>query len=63
MLLGPAVLIGLRVYLQIYVEHGNRLGRLAHRVPALPNLTLQEPLLRTFNGLILYLLLPVAGHC
>jgi hypothetical protein len=29
MLLGPAVLIALRVYLQIYVEHGDRLDRLA----------------------------------
>src|SRR6267142_276429 len=28
-LLGPAVLIALRVYLQIYVEHGDRLDRLA----------------------------------
>ena len=29
MLLGPAVLIVLRVYLQIYVEHSGRLDRLA----------------------------------
>ena len=29
MLLGPAVLIALRIYLQIYVEHSDRLDRLA----------------------------------
>jgi hypothetical protein len=29
MLLGPVVLIVLRVYLQIYVEHSERLDRLA----------------------------------
>src|SRR5215510_1334065 len=32
MLLGPAFLIVLRVYLQIYVEHSNRLDRLARSV-------------------------------
>src|SRR5262249_56203502 len=32
MLLGPAVLIVLRIYLQIYVDHGDRLGRLAQRI-------------------------------
>ena len=32
MLLGPAVLIALRVYLQIYVEHSDRLDRLARSV-------------------------------
>jgi hypothetical protein len=32
MLLGPAVLIMLRVYLQIYVEHSDRLDRLARSI-------------------------------
>jgi hypothetical protein len=63
MLLGPAVLIVLRVYLQIYVEHERRLDRIARwmsaaRVPTLkPD---RNPLLRTFNGFVLYLLLPLA---
>jgi hypothetical protein len=63
MLLGPAVLIVLRVHLQIYVEHGERLDRLAQRMPAVraPTLVpLQNPLIRIFSGLIFYLLLPVA---
>jgi hypothetical protein len=34
MLLGPTLLIALRLYLQIYVEHSNRLDRLARRMPA-----------------------------
>ena len=33
MLLGPAVLIVLRVYLQIYVEHQRRLDRIAQWIP------------------------------
>src|SRR6476620_863427 len=62
MLLGPAVLILLRVYLQIYVEHSERLERLARsmliaRPPTL--VPLQNPLIRYFSGLIFYLLLPV----
>ena len=62
MLLGPAVLIGLRVYLQIYVEHSERLERLARsmsiaRAPML--VPLQNPLIRYFSGLIFYLLLPL----
>src|SRR5262245_50339628 len=63
MLLGPAVLIALRVYLQIYVEHGDRLDRLAQSlsVPRAPSLVpLQNPLIRLFSALIFYLLLPVA---
>src|SRR3974390_1998170 len=32
MLLGPAVLIVLRIYLQMYVEHGDRLDRLTRWV-------------------------------
>ena len=62
MLLGPAVLIALRIYLQIYVEHGDRLDRLARsasvrRAPTL--VPLQNWLLRLLSGLIFYLLLPV----
>jgi hypothetical protein len=58
MLLGPAVLIALRVYLQIYVEHSNRLDRLARsasvaRAPILA--PLQNPLLRLFSGLMFYI--------
>ena len=63
MLLGPAVLIVLRVYLQIYVEHSNRLDRLARSVSVVraPTLVpLQNPLIRLFSGLIFYTLLPVA---
>jgi uncharacterized protein YjbI with pentapeptide repeats len=63
MLLGPAVLIVLRVFLQIYVEHSDRLDRLAGSVSAVraPTLVpLQNSLIRLFSGLIFYLLLPVA---
>jgi Pentapeptide repeats (8 copies) len=63
MLLGPAVLIVLRVYLQIYVEHSERLDRLARsmsivRAPML--VPFHNPLIRTFSGLVFYLLLPLA---
>ena len=62
MLLGPAVLIVLRVYLQIYVEHSEWWDRLARsmsivRSPML--VPLQHPLIRYFSGLIFYLLLPL----
>src|SRR5262245_29693147 len=63
MLLGPAVLIVLRVYLQIYVEHGDRLDRLTRSVPVAraPTLVpLRNSLIRLFSGLIFYMLLPVA---
>jgi hypothetical protein len=62
MLLGPAVLIVLRVYLQIYVEHSDRLDRLARSMPLMraPTLVpLQNPLIRFFSALIFYFLLPV----
>jgi uncharacterized protein YjbI with pentapeptide repeats len=62
MLLGPAVLIMLRVYLQIYVEHSDRLDRLARSVSVVraPTLVpLQNSLIRVFSGLTFYLLLPV----
>jgi len=55
MLLGPAVLIALRVYLQIYVEHSDRLDRLARSVAVVraPTLVpLQNSLVRLFSGLI-----------
>src|SRR5262249_46740669 len=63
MLLGPAVLIVLRVYLQIYVEHSDRLDRLARSVSIVraPTLVLlRNPLIRVFSGLTFYMLLPVA---
>jgi hypothetical protein len=52
----------LRIYLQIYVEHSERLERLARsmsiaRAPML--VPLQNPLIRYFSGLIFYLLLPL----
>lgn len=61
MFLGPAVLIVLRIYLQIYVEHGNRLDRIARRAlmtraPTL--LPLQNLLIQGFSGIAFYLLLP-----
>jgi uncharacterized protein YjbI with pentapeptide repeats len=62
-LVGPAVLIALRVYLQIYVEHWDRLDRLAkytsviRREPTL--ILLHNPIARLFSGLIFYGLLPV----
>jgi Pentapeptide repeats (8 copies) len=63
MLLGPAVLIVLRIYLQMYVEHGDRLDGLARSVSAarVPTLVpLQNPLIRLLSALIFYALLPVA---
>src|SRR6516162_7000332 len=62
MLLGPAVLIVLRVYLQIYVEHRERLDRLARSVSVVRAPTvipLQNSLIRLFSSMIFYLLLPV----
>ena len=61
MLLGPSALIVLRVYLQIYVEHGGRLDRLAESVSVVraPTLVpLRNPIIRIVSGLIFYLLLP-----
>ena len=63
MLLGPMVLIVLRVYLQIYVEHSDRLDRLARSVSVVraPTLVpLRNPPIRVLSGLTFYLLLPVA---
>ena len=63
MLLGPAVLIMLRVYLQIYVEHSYRLERLGRSMLAVraPTLVpLKNPLIRVFGGLTFYFVLPLA---
>jgi len=64
MLLAPTILILLRVYWQIYVEHKDRLDRLARRLPinrAPTLLPLKNPLIRVvFNRLTFYLLLPGA---
>jgi uncharacterized protein YjbI with pentapeptide repeats len=62
MLLGPAVLIMLRLYLQIYVEHGERLDRLARSMSIVRSPTLillDHPLIRFFSAVIFYLLLPL----
>ena len=61
MLLGPTILIVLRIYLQIYVEHNDRLNRIAQRMPVVraPTLTPKNPLIRCFSGLTFYFLLPV----
>ena len=62
MLLGPAVLIILRIYLQIYVEHERRLNRIARRMSAARAPTLAPdriPLMRAFIGFAFYLLLPL----
>src|SRR5215831_2984771 len=62
MLLGPALLIGLRVYLQVYVEHGERLDRLARSMSAVRAPTLlpfQNSLIRLLSNLTRYLLLPL----
>jgi hypothetical protein len=62
MLLGPAVLIILRVYLQIYVEHERRLDRIARWISAARAPTVapdKNPLMRTFIGFAFYLLLPL----
>ena len=63
MLLGPTVLIVLRIYLQIYVEHSDRLNRITQRLPMVraPTLVpLKNPLIGGFNGFAFYLLLPLA---
>src|SRR5580704_1270740 len=62
MLLAPAVLVMLRVYLQIYVEHSSRLEPLGRsigttRAPTL--VQLKNPLMRMAAGLTFYFLLPL----
>jgi Pentapeptide repeats (8 copies) len=56
------VLIILRVYLQIYVEHERRLDRIAQWIPTAQALTLtpdKNIILRSFRGFTFYLLLPL----
>jgi uncharacterized protein YjbI with pentapeptide repeats len=62
MLIGPAVLIVLRIYLQIYVEHERKLDRIARRMSAARAPTVapdKNLLMRVFIGLAFYLLLPL----
>ncbi len=62
MLLAPAVLITLRIYLQLFVEHSNRLKPLGQliRVTRPPTLVpLKNPLMRMIGGLTFFLLLPL----
>src|SRR5262249_19935852 len=62
MVLGPLVLIVLRVYLQIYVEHSDRLDRLARSLSVVRAPTfvpLQNHLIRLFSGFVFYVLLPL----
>jgi hypothetical protein len=61
-IIGPAVLVVLRVYLEIYIEHGKRLARVARLVPAKRDPTLlssQNAFLRFAFALVLSLLLPL----
>jgi hypothetical protein len=60
MLLGPAVLIVLRIYLQIYAERGRRLNRVADTIRGPVIAPDKNPLLRSFRALAFYLLLPLA---
>ena len=60
--IGPLVLIALRILLQIYVEHWHRLEPTRRRLPARSAPTvapLQNPLLWGVAGFVLYLLLPL----
>ena len=62
MLLGPAILIVLRIYLQIYVEHSDRLNRIVERMPPVRAPTLvpfKNPLIPIFSVFTFYCLLPV----
>jgi hypothetical protein len=61
-IIGPALLIVLRVYLEIYIEHGKRLARVARLVPAKRDPTLlssQNAFLQVAFALALALLLPM----
>jgi len=63
MLLGPEVLIALRVYLQFYVQHSDRLDRLARSMSVVRAPTfvpLHDPLIRLVGGFTFYMLLPMA---
>ena len=54
MLLGPAVLIVLRIYLQIYVEHQRRLDRIAQSIAAARRTSIltpdTNPFIRSFEA-------------
>ena len=61
-IIGPALLILLRIYLQIYVEHWRRLDPIRGRLPTprMPTMApMQNPLLWIFVAFVLYLLLPL----
>src|SRR5262249_56032872 len=63
MLLGPVVLIVLRVYLQIYVEHSDRLDRLSRRMTMMraPTLgQLKNPLIPLFTAFTFPFFLPLS---
>ncbi len=62
MIVGPLILIVLRIYLQIYVELMRRLEPIGQRLHPLRVPTLdvrRNSLLRGFTGFVLYLLLPL----
>jgi Pentapeptide repeats (8 copies) len=64
MVVGPMVLIVLRTYLQIYVEHSDRLDRIARSVSIVraPTLVpLQNWLIWLFSVFIFYMLLPLVS--
>jgi len=56
MILGPALLIALRIYLQIYVEHSDRVDRLARSLPVV-----RAPTLLPLQNSLLRLLSPEAA--
>ena len=61
-IIGPALLILLRIYLQIYVEHWRRLDAIRGglRTPRMPTMApMQNPLLWIFVAFVLSLLLPL----
>ena len=58
----PAILIGVRAYLQIYVDHWHRLDRISQhfRLARDPTVSvLRHPLLRLCTGFVLYALVPL----
>ncbi len=58
----PAILIGVRAYLQIYVDHWQRLERISRhfRLARDPTVSaLRHPLLRLCTGFVLYALVPL----
>jgi hypothetical protein len=68
MLLGPVLVIRLRIYLQIQVEHSSQLERLVWSVPAARAVSpshgartvpLKNPLIRPFKRFGFYMLAPL----